>query len=210
MAAGEGAPSQSPHPAEARFTTLPTSAAWQHQDARTGFEVAQFEPRSSQGYRVFGCTTAVEAEKCWTVQYEIDIDADWTTRRAVIVGRSADGPRRTVLESDGTGHWRIDGHRAEHLDGCLDVDLESSALTNTLPVHRLELARGQGSSAPAAYVRATGLAVERLEQSYLRGPGEPGGHTYDYSAPVFDFACRLTYDPSGLILRYPGIAVRVA
>ena len=210
MPAGEDARRHSPNPSQARFAPLPTSAAWRHQGARTGFEVAQFEPRAPQGYRVFGCTTAVEADQCWTVQYEIDIDADWTTRRAVIVGRSADGPRRTVLESEGDGHWRVDGHRAEHLDGCLDVDLESSALTNTLPVHRLELGLGESASAPAAYVRATGLTVERLEQTYLRRPDEAGGHTYDYSAPVFDFACRLTYDPSGLVLDYPGIAVRVA
>jgi hypothetical protein len=27
-------------------------------------------------------------------------------------------------------------------------------------------------------------------------------------APAFDFACRLTYDESGLVLDYPGIAVR--
>ncbi len=82
----------------ARFSPLPTHAAWRHQDTRTGFEVAQFELRPSGGFRVFGCTNAVEADQCWTVQYEMDIDADWTTRRAVIVGRSADGPRRTLLE----------------------------------------------------------------------------------------------------------------
>jgi hypothetical protein len=31
---------------------------------------------------------------------------------------------------------------------------------------------------------------------------------YDYAALVFDFACRLVYDESGLALDYPGIAVR--
>jgi hypothetical protein len=34
------------------------------------------------------------------------------------------------------------------------------------------------------------------------------GQRYDYTAPAFDFACRLVYDGSGLILEYPGIAVR--
>jgi len=50
--------------------------------------------------------------------------------------------------------------------------------------------------------------VERLEQTYVRAPDEAAGQSYDYAAPVFDFACRIAYDESGLALDYPGIAVR--
>jgi hypothetical protein len=39
-------------------------------------------------------------------------------------------------------------------------------------------------------------------------PDEAARQRYDYAAPVFDFACRLTYDESGLVLDYLGIAVR--
>lgn len=190
------------------FEMLPTSAAWSHQGARTGFEVAFFEAHT-WGYRIRGGTAAVEAGGAWTVQYEIDVAADWTTRRAVIMGRSVEGAQRRLLEADGQGHWQIDGQPAGHLDGCFDIDLESSALTNTLPVHRLALGLDQGAAAPAAYVRAVGLGVDRLEQTYRRRPDDADGHTYDYAAPVFDFSCRLSYDPSGLVRTYPGIAVRV-
>ena len=88
------------------------------------------------------------------------------------------------------------------------MDLESSALTNALPVRRMGLAPGTRAAAPAAYVRAIGLAVERLEQVYLRVPDEAGRRRYDYAAPAFGFTCRITYDESGLVLDYPGIAVR--
>jgi uncharacterized protein len=108
----------------------------------------------------------------------------------------------------GAGQWLVDGVPASHLDGCLDVDLESSALTNALPVRRLGLAPGACAAAPAAYVRAIGLPVERLEQTYLRAPDDAARQRYDYAAPAFGFACRLTYDESGLVLDYPGIAVR--
>jgi hypothetical protein len=90
----------------------------------------------------------------------------------------------------------------------LDVDLESSAMTNALPVHRIALGVGQQAAAPAAYVRSLALTVERLEQIYGRVADEDGRQWYDYSVPVFDFACRLAYDESGLVLDYPGIAVR--
>jgi len=48
--------------------------------------------------------------------------------------------------------------------------------------------------APAAYVRALDLTVERLEQTYLRLPDNGSHQGYDYTAPVFDFACRLVYE----------------
>jgi hypothetical protein len=83
-------------------------------------------------------------------------------------------------------------------------------MTNALPVHRLHLHLGQQAAAPAAYVRAVGLAVERLEQSYVRVSDEDGRQRYDYVAPTFDFTCRLVYDETGLVVDYPGIAVRAA
>jgi hypothetical protein len=105
-------------------------------------------------------------------------------------------------------HWRVDGEAASHLDGCLDVDLESSAMTNALPVHRLGLRVGARAPSAAAYVRALDLSVGRLDQDYLRCTDEGRHHRYDYAAPVFDFGCRLVYDESGLVLDYPGIAIR--
>ncbi|MGN9836733.1 putative glycolipid-binding domain-containing protein [Nonomuraea sp. H19] len=191
------------------FAPPPETAAWRHLDARTGFEVVYFRPQHG-GHRIEGCTTAVEEGVTWAVDYVIDVDPSWTTRRAEITGRSAAGSRRTTLEADGTGRWRVDGAPAPHLDGCLDVDLESSAMTNAFPVHRLRLAVGAGSPVPAAYVRAADLTVERLDQQHYARIADDGPHRrYDYAAPVFGFACRLVYDESGLVLDYPGLAVRV-
>ena len=189
------------------FAALPPAAAWKHQQAREGFEVAYFVQHDS-GYHVHGTTVAIELGQTWAVEYDIQLNASWTTRRADIVGRSVAGERHLLLEADGVGHWRIDGEPAPHLNGCLDVDLESSAMTNALPVHRMVLDVGQQASAPAAYVRAVGLNVERLEQSYLRLADRAGQQRYRYTAPIFSFVCRLEYDDAGLVLSYPGIAVR--
>ena len=190
------------------FTSPPAGAAWRHQDARSGFETVFFEPRNG-GWRIVGCTSAVEDDEPWYVEYAIDVDDTWTTRTAQVDGRSSAGSSRTLLESDGAGHWRVDGRDAPHLDGCLDVDLESSAMTNAFPVHRMGLAISARSEAPAAYVRAVGLAVERLEQTYERTADEDSLQRYDYAAPRFAFSCVLVYDESGLVLDYPGIATRV-
>jgi uncharacterized protein len=189
------------------FAPAPATAAWQHRDARTGFEVAYFQLLGA-GCRIEGWTTAVEDGRTWAVEYIIDLDGTGATRSARIRGRSAAGFSSALLEADGAGRWVVNGVPAPHLDRCLDVDLESSAMTNALPVRRMGLAPGARAAAPAAYVRAIGLAVERLEQTYLRAPDEAARQRYDYAAPAFGFACRLTYDEFGLVLDYPGIAVR--
>lgn len=189
------------------FTAPPEAAAWDHQDARTGFEVVHFRP-ACDGLVVTGCTTAVEGGQAWIVDYAIRLDADWRTRSAQVHGRSSAGACSIVLEADGDGHWLVGGVPTPTLDGCLDVDLESSAMTNALPVHRLALEYGVRAAAPAAYVRAVGLEVERLEQTYVRTEDDGALQRYDYTAPAFDFTCRLVYDSAGLVLAYPGIAVR--
>ena len=191
------------------FEELPAFAAWRHLDAREGFEVV-FLHSGPEGHRLEGHTAAVEDGEAWSVQYSIFLDAKWVTQTAQVVGRSATGRREVALEADGTGAWRINGAPAPEVDGCLDVDLESSSFTNALPVHRLGLEVGQEAEAPAAYVRALDLTVERLEQRYVRTHDEGVGQRYDYSAPRFEYTGQLGYDAHGLILDYPGIAVRAA
>jgi hypothetical protein len=189
------------------FRAPPPTAAWQHREARAGFEVAWFRAAEG-GWVIDGTTAAVEDGQTWVVTYRIEVDAVWLTRRARIEGRTGSGSRQVRLESDGAGHWLVDAAPAAGLDGCLDVDLESSAMTNTLPIHRLDLPIGGQAIAPAAFVRALDLSVGRLEQTYRRIADHDAHQRYSYSAPAFGFASRLVYDQSGLVIDYPGIAGR--
>lgn len=121
-------------------------------------------------------------------------------------------PGQRTIASDGAGHWTIDGAPAPELDGYVDVDLESSSFTNTFPVHRLAAEPGEVAPAPAVYVRADDLRVEQLHQTYERltagADGDGGHHRFHDTSPAFDTSCELVYDASGLVLNYPGIAVR--
>jgi len=191
------------------FAELPSTAAWRHRDARDGFEVV-FLRRTESGYRLEGHTAAVEDHDAWAVRYSILLDPSSRTRSAWVAGRSATGARQLALETSGEGTWQVNGETAPLVDGCMDIDLEASALTNALPVRRLRLEVGQEAEAPAAYVRAPDLGVERLAQHYLRLEDQAEGQRYRYTAPAFGFECELAYDRSGLVLNYPGIAVRVA
>ncbi|MEV5829299.1 putative glycolipid-binding domain-containing protein [Spirillospora sp. NPDC052242] len=191
------------------FAPPPATAAWRHLDARTGFEVVRID-RLDGGWRLRGTTTAVEQGRAWAVEYAIDVDERWCTRRARVSNRLPGASPAVTVEQDEPGRWLVDGERAAALDGCRDVDLESSAVTNALPVHRTRLAVGESAEAPAVYVRAEDLAVDRLEQTYARTADAGGHRCYDYAAPAFGFTARLVYDPSGFVLEYPGLAARHA
>ncbi|MFE7509058.1 putative glycolipid-binding domain-containing protein [Promicromonospora sp. NPDC057488] len=216
-----------------RLRPVPPVSAWAHAGVRTGFEV-MFAERTDRGHVLRGHTAAVEGEQAWSVGYLIEVDRHWRTRRAEIVAVTAAGALRTVLEradldadtdapagtaqlhdpvpsldtNPAPARWLVDGAPDPRLDGCLDVDLESSAVTNTLPVHRLDLSPGRTHRSPAAFVRAQDLGVQRIEQDYRFRERTPGTLLLDYASATFDFACVLTLDAAGLVLEYPGIAVR--
>lgn len=188
---------------------LPPVAAWRHLGGREGFEVVRLTPLPG-GLLLEGSTSAVEEGRAWWVRYAIELDDAWRAVRARLAGASESGEHRRTLDADGPGRWLVDGTHDPALDGCLDVDLESSACTNTAPVHRLDLRPGGRADAPAAYVRAEGLGVERLEQSYARpvDPGPGGDLVLHYVAPRFGFEADLRFDRHGLVVDYPGLALR--
>lgn len=189
------------------FSDPPDSAAWAHHDAREGFEVTFFH-RLPTGWRLEGTTTAVEQGQSWSVSYDIVLDDSWRTRRAHVTSQTGAGGYSVSVQQVEPGSWLVNDTPAPHLDGCQDVDLEASAMTNALPVHRLGLDVGEHAGPPAAFVRVIDGDAERLEQTYQRIAGEAPGQVYAYEAPAFDVGCHLAYDESGLVLSYPGLATR--
>ena len=184
----------------AGLPVLPPFAAWRFVDAVDGFEVVYLHPGRFRGH-----TSAVENGRAYAVSYEVSLDEGWITREVRVTSDTVDGHRSTLLRSDGEGGWTVDGVPAPHLDGLVDVDLEASACTNTLPVHRLTMPVGEVVVASAVYVQASDLAVRRLDQTYRR----LDDHRFAYASEG-GFEAVLVYDDAGLVVDYPGIAVRFA
>jgi len=190
-----------------RLTTLPGGASWTHTGVRAGFEVAFFQVLSG-GHRLAGHTTAHESSALWSVGYDVSVDRSWTTVAVQASSLTNTGRSEVTLARDDAGRWTVNGEPRPELDGCVDVDFESSAVTNTLPVHRLDFIEGVGVDVPAAFVRAEDLRVERLEQRYTLIDAGPDLMVFHYESSTFEFTCDLRYDSSGLVLEYPGIAIR--
>jgi hypothetical protein len=122
-------------------------------------------------------------------------------------GISSSGTHHVIAEVR-DGRWWVDGTERPDLDGCVDIDFEFSLVTNTLPVHRLDLTSTSPVDVPAAFVRAVDLRVERIEQSYVCRQSVEDQFFFDYTSTTFDFGCRLVFDTSGLVTDYPGIGHR--
>jgi len=150
---------------------------------------------SGNGFEFSGLILQAHEEAPYVVRYRIEVDAGWRTRNLEVELEDG-GQRRLSLTADGEGNWSRDGQRLEQIAGCIDVDLEWSPSTNTLPIRRLGLAPSQSKLVTAAWVRCPSLDVERLEQSYER----LADGRYRYRSGRF--TADLAVDDDGMVLQY--------
>ena len=78
------------------------------------------------------------------------------------------GEQRELKIEVSRADWTVNGKPAPELHGCLDIDLSASPSTNTLPLRRLQLQRGQSQPVTAAWVRFPSLEIGTLQQTYKR------------------------------------------
>jgi hypothetical protein len=189
------------------FTELPSAAAFVHHGARSGFEVSFFRSHAT-GMVIAGGTSIVEKGEPCVLRYAIHLDSAWVTRQVDASAETPAGPVQMAAIRGGGGRWTVNGAERPDLDGCVDVDFESSLVTNTIPIHRLGTNGRAPFQAPAAFVSAHDLGVTRLEQTYAYSGRSEDGHVYQYDSATYHFQARLTYDQAGVIREYPGLGRR--
>jgi hypothetical protein len=150
---------------------------------------------SANGFEFNGLLLQAHQDVPYVARYTIQVDEAWRTR-AVEVELENGGRKSLGLSTDGAGHWTTNGQAMAGLDGCVDVDLEWSPSTNTLPIRRLGLSPGESKAVTAAWVRFPSLEVERLEQSYER----IDDRRYRYGSG--HFTAELLVDEDGLVVQY--------
>ncbi|WP_425953416.1 putative glycolipid-binding domain-containing protein [Xylanimonas sp. McL0601] len=143
--------------------------------------------QSGPGWHAAGIAVAVIDGQPTHVVYELATDPAGAVRRLELRG-----PVGTIsLLADGHGHWT---DRPE-LDGCVDVDIAITPLTNTLPIRRLNLAVGESAGIDVVYVTVPDLGVRRAGQRYTR---TTSGYRYSSGS----FTADLDVDGDGLVTAY--------
>ena len=134
------------------------------------------------------------------VSYHVGCDTGWHTRAASVRLRQGGRPRRQDLTVDSHGRWHVWGKERVDLQGCIDVDLEISPSTNTLPIRRLTLEEGEGQEIRTAWIRVPTLAVEPTRHRYTR----VAERRYRFENLDSGYEVEIDVDDLGLVVHYPG------
>jgi len=176
---------------------------WRRTDA-TGLE--RFELLRTASDWILRGTILILAEGGPTeARYEVVCDGAWRSKRADISLCGSTGERSLRIALAG-GEWHENGKENKTIRECVDIDLEWTPSTNTIPVRRLRLAVGQRSGViSAAWVRFPDLTLQPLRQEYQR----TSERCFRYTSLAGAFATNIAVDREGLVLDYEGFWQRV-
>jgi uncharacterized protein len=174
---------------------------WRRLD-RPGHEAVQLS-KNGNLWEFTGSVVMIEGGVPCRLDYRIACGPDWVTHSAQITGwvgedQEVDCHIRVDPEE---GRWWLNEVEQPQVAGCIDLDLNFSPVTNTLPIRRLELSPGESGAVPSAWLRFPSFTLERLDQVYRRS----GEWVYRYESGGGSFRADLSVDSNGLVRHYPGV-----
>ncbi len=139
------------------------------------------------------------------IRYQTVCDKRWKTKVAHIRQESEGKVNNLELRTNADGIWFEGKSPLALATGLLDIDLEFSPATNTLPINRLNLKEGESMEVDSLWVRTENLKLERLRQRYCRLDLTH----YKYDALSFDFESIIEVDELGLVVNYGDLWHRI-
>lgn len=182
---------------------MPQDIVWEWLD-RPGLEHLSFEAGAA-AVQARGLVMVQLGPDPLRIAYEVDLAGDWVFRRARLTVDRDGASKPLEIERAMDGRWTVDGWGRPDLAACLDIDIQATPFTNTLPIRRLSFEPDQSRIIQVAYIRMPELTVEPAMQDYRRlDPAEPP-RRFRYRNVASGFTADLTVDEAGLVLDYPGI-----
>ncbi|HEY4572838.1 MAG TPA: putative glycolipid-binding domain-containing protein [Thermoanaerobaculia bacterium] len=175
---------------------------WRRLD-RPGHEACRLTALGAGWQLAGGAVFAHEGQAC-RLDYAIACDEQWRTLSALVSGWVGERDVEIEVVRDAAGLWRLNGDLISAVEGCVDVDLNFSPSTNTLPIRRFDLEVGHSVHVRAAWLRFPSFQLEPLEQSYTR----VGANLYRYESAGGRFVASVEVDAAGLVTEYGEIWVR--
>jgi len=173
------------------------SILWRRIDT-SGHETARVYGDEDGWYLDGSAIFLYEGSPC-RLEYLIECDPDWSTRSATVDGWVGEHVIEHEITVGEGGIWYLDDQEIRSVEGCLDIDLNFSPITNLLPLRRLDLKDGDNESVSAAWLRFPSFELERLAQTYTRIDRS----TVKYESRDGEFVRELKVNAAGLVLDYP-------
>lgn len=175
----------------------PRNIIWRRLDT-PGHESARVF-RIKSRWTLTGTAVFVHNRKPCRLDYLLRCNSHWQTVSAKVSGWVGDAAIGVAISVDSDHHWQLNKEQCSNVKGCIDLDLNFSPLTNTLPIRRLNLAVGQEANVRAAWLRFPSFTLEPLEQVYRRVKTSK----YRYESAGGSFVADLEVDKAGFVTHYP-------
>jgi len=172
------------------------------------------------GLRAIGTQIGADPEP-FRVDYRLEAVERFVTRELELTATTENWRRRVLLTHDGSGGWSAeveddgdipdgpwDGELPD-LSGALDIDIQNSPLTNTMPILREGFREGGEGEFTMAFVLTPTLRVDESRQGYQHLRSTETGSVVRYLSLGSDFRADLELDQEGLLVFYPRLARRV-
>jgi hypothetical protein len=150
----------------------------------------------------------LEAPALVTSELELTATAEgW--RRHLLLRHGGGGAWEAEIDDAGAvpgGPWDAS---LPDLSSALDIDIQNSPLTNTMPILRHGFQREGSGDFVMAFVRTPSLRVEASPQRYEHVRTSAAGSVVRYISRDGDFTAELELDEEGLLSFYPRLARRI-
>jgi len=156
----------------------------------------------------------------YRVDYRLETP-EFVTREIELTAGGESWRRHLLLRHDGSGGWDAevddegdvpggpwDGALPD-LSDALDIDIENSPLTNTMPILRHGFQRQGSGDFLMAFITTPSLRVVASPQRYEHVRTSDDGPVVRYLSRDGDFTAELELDSEGLLTHYPRLARRV-
>lgn len=154
--------------------------------------------RQGPGRRLVGTAIFLHAKSPARLDYEVDLNADWTTSRGVIRGFLGETVVEQTFLRDSTG-WSMNGVKIPGLEHLDDLDLGFTPATNLPYLRRANLSVGEAIDRAVAWWEPGVPTLQELPQHYQRRDE----HSYWYESPTGPYQAVLEFAANGFARNYP-------
>lgn len=162
-----------------------------------GHDAACLTRRGTDGWLLRGTAVFRHDAGPACVDYAVEIDAAWESRRGIVQGYLAGRRLEHMIERTSEG-WRLDG-RLVGLGHLADLDFGFTPATNLQQLRRAALKPGQAIDMAVAWFDIGETGLTALPQHYERIDAT----SYRYASPTGPYEAVLELAPNGFTKTYP-------
>lgn len=159
---------------------------------------------TDKGSAISSSIIGIYANELYKIEYQVRTNQYWETTFFEIKSQLYNTIEMISFRREGKENWYVNGQPGEKFNGCIDIDISLTPLTNTLPINRLKLSENEGEQIKVLYVDVLERKMMPVQQKYSR----LSQTDYKYENVPNDFESVISVDDLGLVVNYPGLFKR--